>query len=509
MTALKASGLKKVFPGVVALDGVDLELHGGTVHALIGANGAGKSTLIKILTGYYPSYEGQIEINGQVVAIHKPMDAFHYGIEVVHQEVDTTLIPYLSVAENLLIEKLATPESGFFVRKTELYRQARESLENLQLDIDVRRQVADLSLPQKQLLVIARAISRNASFLILDEPTASLSLSDVERLFAIIRDLRQKGVAFLYVSHRLAEIQEIADEVTILRGGRQVAHFNRENFEISKAVEAMLGSPPGEMFPPREAVSERKLVMEVRNLGQAARLKDINFQVFQGEVLGITGLTGAGKTELLNILSGSQRADRGEILLNGKITRFRLPKDAIRRGIFLIPEDRRNLGLLVENSIRTNITLPFTRDFSRLGFIEPLRERQRVLQIMDRLRLVPRNPEMLAKNLSGGNQQKVVIGKWLLKESKIILFDEATQGIDVGAKREVYAIARELSKSSAVIFSSSDIDEVLGLADRVLVLRDGQIVGEFDARQVDRQQVMELATGASIKQETHIGAQEQ
>lgn len=508
MTVLKASGLKKSFPGVVALDGVDLELRGGTVHALIGANGAGKSTLIKILTGYYPSYEGSIEINGQLVSMHKPMDAFHCGIEVVHQEVDTTLIPYLSVAENLLIEKLATPESGFFIQKNELYRQAKQSLQNLQLDLDVRAQVADLSLPQKQLLVIARAISRNASFLILDEPTASLSLSDVERLFAIIRDLREKGVAFLYVSHRLTEIQEIADEVTILRGGRQVAHFKRENFEIAKAVEAMLGSPPGELFPPREPAAQRKLVLEVRQLGQGNRLKDIGFQVFQGEILGITGLTGAGKSELLNILAGSEHADCGEILLDGKIMRFRLPKDAIRRGVYLIPEDRRNLGLLVENPIRTNITLPFTHNFSRLGFIRAAEERQRVLQIMDRLKLVPRNPEMPAKNLSGGNQQKVVIGKWLLNECKVILFDEATQGIDVGAKREVYAIARQLSQTSGVIFSSSDVDEVLGLADRVLVLRDGQIVGEFDAQQVDRQRVMELATGANLEQKTQNALQE-
>lgn len=497
MAILKAIGLRKTFPGVIALDHVDLKLHGGKIHALIGANGAGKSTLIKILTGYYPSYEGQIEINGQVVSIHKPMDAFHYGIEVVHQEVDTTLVPYLTVAENLLIEKLAMPESGFFVRKNELNRQAQRILGSLQLEMDVRRQVADLSLPQKQLLVIARAISRNASFMILDEPTASLSLSDAERLFGILRELKQKGVAFLYVSHRLAEIQEIADEVTILRAGRQVAYFERNQFDLSKAVEAMLGSPPGELFPARQPASNLDLVMEIRQIGQGNRLKNISFKVFRGEVLGITGLTGAGKTELLQILSGSQRPDRGEIILRGKPVRFHLPKDAIRMGIYLIPEDRRNLGLLVENPIRTNITLPFTHDFSRLGFVQASKERQRVLEIMDRLKLVPRNPEMLAKNLSGGNQQKVVIGKWLLRQPEVILFDEATQGIDVGAKREVYAIARELAQNAGVIFSSSDVDEVLGLSDRVLVMRDGQIVAEFKTAEVDRQQVMELATGAN------------
>ncbi len=504
MAVLKASGIGKVFPGVVALDGVDLELRGGYVHALIGANGAGKSTLIKILTGYYSSYEGKIELNGQDISIHKPADAFRYGIEVVHQEVDTTLIPYLSVAENLLIEKLATPEEGFFVRKKRLRDEARQILQKLQLDIDVDKPVADLSLPQKQLLVIARAISRNASFLILDEPTAALSVSDVEHLFTIIRKLKQKGVSFLYVSHRLSEIQEIADEITILRGGKKVAFFNRETFEMSKAIEAMLGTQPGELFPPRVSGTDRELVLEVRSLEWNNRLRNINFQAFRGEVLGITGLTGAGKTELLNILAGSENADYGDIILDGKVVHFRQPKDAIRHGIFLIPEDRRHRGLWIEHSIRTNVTLPFIRKFSYLSFVLPFKEMPHVLQVIDRLKLVPPEPEMIVKNLSGGNQQKVVIGKWLAQQGRVILFDEATQGIDIGAKQEVYALARELSRTSAVIFASSDVDEVLSLADRVLVMRDGHIVGEFDTRLVDRQQVMAIATGAVHMPTAHI-----
>ncbi|WP_044231731.1 sugar ABC transporter ATP-binding protein [Chloroflexus sp. Y-396-1] len=503
MAVLKASGLGKVFPGVVALDGVDLELRGGCVHALIGANGAGKSTLIKILTGYYSSYEGKIELNGQVISIHKPADAFRYGIEVVHQEVDTTLIPYLSVAENLLIEKLATPEEGFFVRKKRLHDEARQILQKLQLDIDVDKPVADLSLPQKQLLVIARAMSRNASFLILDEPTAALSVSDVEHLFNIIRKLKQRGVSFLYVSHRLAEIQEIADDITILRGGKKVAHFNRETFEMSKAVEAMLGTRPGNLFPTRIPTQERELVLEVRNIRWGKRLNNISIQAFRGEILGITGLTGAGKTELLNILAGSEKADHGDIILDGKVVHFRQPKDAIRHGIFLIPEDRRHRGLWIEYSVRTNITLPFIRDFSYLSFVLPFKEIPHVLHIINRLKLVPPDPGMAVKNLSGGNQQKVVIGKWLLQRARVMLFDEATQGIDIGAKQEVYALARELSRTSAVIFASSDVDEVLSLADRVLVMRDGQIVGEFDSRLVARQQVMELAIGAVHTKTAH------
>jgi simple sugar transport system ATP-binding protein len=493
MTSLQATGLRKTFPGVVALDGVDLAMHGGSVHGLIGANGAGKSTLIKILTGYYDAYEGQIAINGRPVVIRRPADAFRAGIEVVHQEVDTTLVPYLSAAENLLIEKLAAPGMGLFVRKQALYRQAQQIVDELGLEIDVRTQVADLSLPQKQLLVIARAVSRDAPFLILDEPTAALSIRDAGRLFEIMRGLKQRGVAFLYVSHRLSEIKEIADEVTVLRNGQKVAHFARDEFEIAKAVEAMLGAPPGELYPQRQRNAERRLVMEVRGLCWRERLKDISFQAYQGEVLGIAGLTGAGKTELLQVLFGCYSPDCGAIYLNGQPVQFRMPGDAVRQGVYLIPEDRRNLGLLVEESIRMNVTLPFIRDFSRLGFMRPRLEYARALQIMDRLRLVPRNPDLPARNLSGGNQQKVVVGKWLFGQPAVILFDEATQGIDVGAKREIYAIVRDLARSAAVIFASSDVDEVLGVADRVLVMRDGQFVGEFEAETADRQAIMQLA----------------
>jgi len=497
MTYLRATGLRKTFPGVVALDGVDLTMQGGSVHALIGANGAGKSTLIKILTGYYEAYEGQIEIDGRPVVMRRPADAFRAGIEVVHQEVGTTLVPYLSAAENLLIEKLAAPGAGLFVRKKALCRQAQQIVDELGLAIDVRAQAADLSLPQKQLLVIARAVLRGAPFLILDEPTAALSIRDAERLFEIIRSLKQRGVAFLYVSHRLAEIQEIADEVTVLRNGQKVAHFSREAFEISRAVEAMLGAPPAELYPKRQHLAERRLMMEVRGLCWQGRLKDISFRAYQGEVLGIAGLTGAGKTELLQILFGCQKPDRGEIHLDGRLVHFRLPKDAVQKGVYLIPEDRRNLGLLVEAPVRINVTLPFIHNFSRLGFMRPSREYARVLQIMDRLRLVPRNPDMPAKNLSGGNQQKVVVGKWLFGAPAVILFDEATQGIDVGAKREIYAIVRELARDAAVIFASSDVDEVLGVADRVLVMRDGRFVGEFEAEQADRQAVMQLAASTT------------
>ncbi|PWH13199.1 MAG: ABC transporter [Anaerolineae bacterium] len=496
MATLRAVGLRKTFPGVVALDGVDFALSSGKVHALIGANGAGKSTLIKILTGYYPDYEGRIEIDGKEISIHKPSDAFKYGIEVVHQEVDTTLIPYLTVAENLLIEKIASSSMGLFVRKNELLNEAREIIKRVNLNVDVRKQVADLTLPEKQLLVIARAISRSSSFIILDEPTSSLSLIETRQLFDIIQSLKKQGVSFLYVSHRLSEIQEIADEITILRNGQKVAYFTRQELDLSKAVEAMLGVPSTEVFPEKPKEISQQRMLEVRNLIKKGRLWDISFYVNKGEVLGLTGLTGAGKTDLLHILFGSMKPDSGEIFLEGRKISLQHPKDAIQAGIYLVPEDRRSQGLFIENTVAQNISFPFIKYLSKVSFVLLEKEKRYALELIEKVRLVPPNPDMIVKNLSGGNQQKVVVGKWLGKQPKVIIFDEATQGIDVGAKRDIYTLVRNLAQNAAVIFSSSDIDEVLGISDRVLVLRDGRIVAEFKPDKIDRQMVMQITTGA-------------
>lgn len=497
MGSISATGLGKAFPGVVALQDVDFEVHSGTVHALVGANGAGKSTLIKILSGYYPEYQGQIKIDGTPVIVTKPADALARGIEVVHQEVDTTLIPYLSVAENLLIEKLASGRTGTFIRMGQLYKEARQMAERLEMDMDVRKRVEDLSLHQKQLLVIARALSRRLTFLILDEPTSSLGLREIDRLFELLRTLKQQGVGIIYISHRLAEVREIADEVSVLRNGRKVAHFTG-NLDLVQIVEAMLGMPAEGTFPPKHGGDRGEVVLDVRNLGQRGRIHDVSFQLHRGEILGITGLTGAGKTELLHLLFGAQRPDTGEILIDGQPVRFNRPGTAVNHGVFLIPEERRRQGLLVENSVRENITLPFLKLFSTAGWVLRQRENNHAQHIIKQVGLTPPEPEMKVKNLSGGNQQKVVIGKWLGGEPRVMIFDEATQGIDVGAKREIYNLARRLADKTGVIFASSEIDEVLGLADRVLVIRDGRVVAEFPAAEADRQVVLEYATGARI-----------
>ena len=497
MGSINATGLGKSFPGVVALEGVNFEAHSGTIHALVGANGAGKSTLVKILSGYYPDYQGQIKIDGSPVTITRPADALARGIQVVHQEVDTTLIPYLSVAENLLIERLASGRTGTFIRTGQLHKEARQMAERLGLEIDVRKRVEDLSLHQKQLLVIARALSRHLAYLILDEPTSSLGLQEIDRLFELLSVLKERDVGIIYISHRLAEVREIADEVSVLRNGRKVAHFTG-NLNLTQIVEAMLGMPAEETFPPRNEHNRGEVVLEVRNLGQRGYVHDVSFQLHRGEILGITGLTGAGKTELLHLLFGAETPDSGEILIKGRRVRFSRPGTAVKHGIFLIPEERRRQGLWVENSVRENITLPFLKSFSAAGWVLRQRENRHARHIIRQVELVPSEPEMQVKNLSGGNQQKVVIGRWMGREPRVMIFDEATQGIDVGAKQEVYNQARRLTEKAGVIFASSEIDEVLGLADRVLVMRDGRVVAEFAAAEADRQVVLEYATGARV-----------
>jgi simple sugar transport system ATP-binding protein len=465
MGSLKAVGLRKTFPGVVALDNVNMEVQGGTIHALVGANGAGKSTLIKILTGYYPEYEGTISIDEQPVSITLPSDAISLGIEVVHQEVDAVLIPYLSVAENLLIERLAVKGKQPFLNWPALYKEAEVIAQKVGFKVNVRKRVEDLAMHEKQLLVIARAVSHKARYLILDEPTASLSVPEVEQLFAVIKELNQQGVGIIYISHRLGEVSAIADEISVLRNGKKVAHFKEEEMDMSRIVEAML-----------------------------------NLTVYKGEVLGITGLVGAGKTELLRLIFGADTPDGGQILIQGQEKRINSPGQAVKEGIFMIPEERRTQGILVENSIRENITLPFLNLFSLLSIVIKKRETKHTLKIIDKIGLTPPKPEMLVKNLSGGNQQKVVIGKWFGREPLVMIFDEATIGIDVRAKQDVYQLSHDLGQNAGVIYASSDIDEILGVSDRVMVMRDGEIVAEMSGENATRHEVLEYATGAHAAQ---------
>ena len=443
---LRAARVGKTFGGIVALDGVSLQIEAGSIHALVGANGAGKSTLIKILTGYYEEYAGQVEIDHLAVPVHSPADALSLGIEVVHQEVDATLIPGLSITENLLIEALAAGKGTPVLNWRRLNGAAMEALARVGLQLDVRKPVEDLSLQQKQLLVIARALSRNVRFLILDEPTASLSLPEVAILFDVLRQIKARGVGILYISHRLGEVREIADEISVLRAGRLVGSFPGD-VDPAQVIEAMLGAQTVAQFPPRQARAAGEDILRVEGLSRRGAVRGVNFSVHRNEVLGIAGLVGAGKTELLRLLFGADQADAGEVRLDGAPIRIRQPQDAVRHGIFLVPEERRRQGLLIEDPVRVNLTLPFLNLHSALGWVLRQRELTAAAHLAQQVGLAPALPEMPVKFLSGGNQQKVVIGKWFGRAPRVMLFDEATQGIDVKTKRDVYDLVLALSRT--------------------------------------------------------------
>ncbi|MCC6612698.1 MAG: sugar ABC transporter ATP-binding protein [Anaerolineae bacterium] len=470
--------------------------------ALVGANGAGKSTLIKILTGYYETYEGQVEIDGRVVHIHEPTDAARAGIQAVYQEVDTVLVPTLTVSENVLLNQLRS-RRGTVLNWAALHKEAEAVLERVGLTLDVRRRVEDLVLHEKQMLVIARAVSQQVKYLIFDEPTTSLSLPEVEQLFTIIRTLKAQGVGILYISHRLMEVTALADDITVLRNGRKITQFPADEFDFGRVSEAMLGTAIQDIYPPKAANAPGDVVLEARDLTRRGKLDGVSLSARQGEILGVAGLVGAGKTELLRALFGADALDGGRVQIDGRQVALKTPQQAVNHGVYLVPEERRAQGVLVEEKVGQNISLPFLSQFSRaLGLIDRLRERTHAAHTIERLGILPPNPEVEVKNLSGGNQQKVVIGKWLTGQPRVVMFDEATQGIDVKAKQDVYRIARDLTQSAAVIYASSDIDEVIGIADRLIVMHDGQVVAEFTTDAFDRNLILEYATGAREK-ETH------
>ncbi len=493
MAVLKGSGLSKKFPGVLALDNVDIEIKSGKVHALVGANGAGKSTLVKILTGYYDNYDGLVKIDDREVILKTPFDALYNGIEVVHQEVDTQLVPTLTVAENLYLENFTN--SSTIISMKDLRKRAEKDLRDIGFPIPALEKVENLSLHEKQQLVIARALLHKVKFLILDEPTSSLSLIEAEKLFNIVEKLKMHDVGILYISQRLDEIQIVADEVTVLRNGRKAAYFDHVP-HLSKIVEAMLDSPQENLFPKKEQRQFGEEIMRVENLKWKNRVKGITFGVKKGEILAITGLTGAGKTETLKAIFGALCADEGKIFVDNNRIRIKSPVDAIRNGIYLVPEERRKEGLILEKSARENITIPFLENFCGfLGRILKKNECNHAKNLAEKVRLVPFDVERQVQYFSGGNQQKIVVSRWLGGRPKVLLLDEPTQGVDVGAKKEIYQLIMQVAKESAVVLATSEINEAAGIADRILVMRDGKIVAELTSQNADPKVIMSYAAG--------------
>jgi len=487
---LEMAGIDKSFPGVRALRHVGLDLHAGEVLALLGENGAGKSTLIKVLGGAYLPDAGSIRIDGRQVRIDNPIDARQAGVAIIYQEFN--LVPYLSARENIFLGR-ARARAGF-VRRGDEHARARELFGRVGVAIDPEALCADLTVAQQQVVEIVKALGVEARIIVMDEPSAALTGREVQRLFGVIRDLKDQGIGVIYISHRLEEVFDVADRVTVLRDGELVGTRGVEDLTREKMIEMMVGRAIEDEFPRRRSSpGEARLV--VRGLARGAKVRNVSFSVRRGEVLAVTGLVGAGRTETMRLIFGADRPDAGEILLDGRRLKIRSPRDAIARGICLLTEDRKAQGLVLGLSVRENFGLPNLGQFSRFGFVRPRRERGALGRFVSALRIKIPHQDQLAGNLSGGNQQKVVLAKWLQANCDVVIFDEPTRGIDVGAKYEIYLLINELAAAGkAVVMVSSELPEVLGMSDRILVMHDGRITGEIaDVASATQEQVLALA----------------
>ena len=498
---LELRNINKRFPGVIALNDVTLTVEPGEIVALIGENGAGKSTLMKILGGAIARDSGTLKINGQDTEVRSPREASALGIEFIHQEL--SVLDNLDVAANIFLRREPTKGGRLkLIDRRKLYFDADALLRKLGLDISSRTSVSRLSIAQQQLVEIARAISTGARIIIMDEPTSSLSLSETHRLLEIVRDLKAQGVSIIYISHRLHEVEEIADRAVVLRDGQNAGELQRSEISRDRMVRMMVGRDLKEMFTGSETNGHKK---DNPNWFTVERMRTqrypnhaVSFNVARGEILGLAGLVGAGRSELAKTIFGVDQALEAKMTLNGQTLRFGSPHDAITHGVYLIPEDRRNCGLVVDFNVRENISLPNLDFYSTGKIINTSRETAAAVAAVKSINIKTPSPEMRAANLSGGNQQKVVLARWLSFSPKVIIFDEPTRGIDVGAKAEIYALIRKLaSEGVSVIVISSEMEEVLGISDRIAVMHEGRITGFLDRPQFSEEAVMHLATGAA------------
>jgi ABC-type sugar transport system ATPase subunit len=487
---LQMDGICKSFPGVRALDGVRFDLRAGEVHALMGENGAGKSTLIRVLAGAHRPDAGTIHIDGRAIQIHSPRDAERAGISVLYQEFN--LVPQLSVRENLFLAR----ERGVagFINARDERRRAREIFDSLNVEIDTEAPCSSLTIAKQQAVEIAKAISIDARILVMDEPTAVLTHHETETLFAVIADLKSRGIGIIYVSHRMEEVFRLADRVTVFRDGKYVGTKPTADIDRRTLIEMMVGRKLESEFPKHRAtVGPDRLV--VKNLRRSPAVKGVSFSIKRGEVLGLAGLVGAGRTETARLIFGADHRDAGSIELDGVGLNIRTPADAIRHGICLITEDRKHQGLVLLRSCRENFGLPNLGILSTFGFLRQKKERAEFGGYVDALRIRVASQEVPARNLSGGNQQKVVLAKWLEANSEIILFDEPTRGIDVGAKHEIYLLINRLAAAGkSILMISSELPEILGMSDRILVMREGLIAGEItDVAAATQEQLLAMA----------------
>jgi ABC-type sugar transport system ATPase subunit len=482
----------KVFPGVVALNNVSFDIKKGEIHAIIGENGAGKSTLMNILSGVYYPDEGHIEFEGNVIKFRDPRHAQHTGIAMIHQEL--SLSRYMSVAENIYQGRMLTKSFGFIDRK-KMISECRKYLTTLGVDnIDPRVLVKYLSVSQMQLIEIAKAVSLNAKLLIMDEPTSSLTTGEITLLLKIMKSLKNEGVSILFITHKLEEVLEIADRITVLRDGSYIDTLQKDDATLEKMVSLMVGRN-FEKKAHREFIqdySDREVILEVQNLSSSDRVKNVSFKLYKGEVLGLTGLVGSGRTELLQSIFGMEKMASGKVLINGKEVKINHPADAIKLGLGMIAEDRKEQGMLLKLSVQDNMTIVHLKELSSaLQFINKKRSKEISNKYINLLSIKTPSLKQISKNLSGGNQQKTIIARWLMNQPKILFMDEPTHGIDVGAKAEIYKLIDELSKMGvSVILLSSELPEVLALCDRIMVMHHGQLKGILHHQEADQVKIM-------------------
>ena len=489
---LEMRHIRKTFPGVVALDDVDFELRRGEVHILLGENGAGKSTLMKILSGAYQKSEGQIILDGAEVEIKNPRHAQTLGVSTIYQEFN--LIPHLSVGENIFLGREPERLPGLIDQRA-IFQAATRALRNLGLSLDPRKLVKELRVAEQQMVEVAKALSLDARILIMDEPTAALTEHEIKELFATIRKLKEQGVAIIYISHRMEELFEIGDRVTILRDGRTVGTYDVREMSKSELIRLMVNRELTELFP-KERATPGAEILRVEGLSTEGGLKDISFSLRRGEVLGLAGLLGAGRTELARALFGLDKLTSGTIHINGEPQRIGSPRAAINSGLGFLTEDRKSQGLVLPLSVKENLCLSSVDKFSSWGVVDAEKERRAAGRYVEELRIRTPGLDQRVVFLSGGNQQKVVLSKWLCSEAEVFIFDEPTRGVDVGAKAEIYQLMNRLTASGvAIIMISSEMLEVLGMSDRVLVMRGGRIACEFLAAEATQEKILQCALG--------------
>lgn len=491
-TVLEMKNITKTFPGVKALDKVNFSLKKGEVHALLGENGAGKSTLMKVLNGIHQRDEGEIIVKGESVKFQNTKEAQNAGLAIIHQELE--LIPYLNVAENIFLGR--EDRNGIFINYQKLYQKTEEVLDLLGVDIDPRAKIKDLNIGSQQMVEIAKAVSQDADILVMDEPTSSLTNQEIEILFELIERLKQQEIAIVYISHRLEEVFEICDRVTVLRDGQFVGEVKTSETDEDQLINMMVGRTIEDRFP-KMSFNPTGEILKVENLSVPKEINNASFSLKKGEILGIAGLMGSGRTELAKAIFGVFKDKSGDIYYRGEKIKINSPADAINNGIYYLSEDRKEEGLVLGLSVANNISISVLKSMLKANtFIDANAETNLAEKYIEDLKIKTPSEKQLVKNLSGGNQQKVVISKLLSTKPEVVIFDEPTRGIDVGAKREIYNLMQDLiDEGVAVILISSELPEVLNLSNRIIVMHEKEIMGELDAATADQEAVMKLATG--------------